>query len=146
MKTSNLKICVEAIRKLNVAVGTLKKDPYGLGISLSQGNLLAFLQSSKTKPTAKEVATILNLEKSTVSRLLRDLERNGMISIKSNSDDRREMLIALTTKGTALAIRVNEVASAHVNAVFSQLSASEENELSTILYKCVSKIGRDNHA
>ncbi|WP_417684141.1 helix-turn-helix domain-containing GNAT family N-acetyltransferase [Roseibium sp.] len=49
--------------------------------------------------TAKDLSERLNLEKSSISRLLKGLERKGQIRFSPNENDRRSVFLALTERG-----------------------------------------------
>ena len=52
--------------------------------------------------TATALATYLNIQPQSVTRLLAELERNGWIVRRSNTADRRQSLIEITETGTQL--------------------------------------------
>jgi putative acetyltransferase len=74
-----------------------------------------------------QLSTILNLEKSTVSRLVTHLHENGLCDIQSDANDRRNKLISLTKKGQALANEIHFAAKLQVNQALEMMNEDERN-------------------
>lgn len=77
-----------------------------------------------------ELASRLQLEKSTVSRLVRQMEVDGRIRRKSDRRDGRAILIRLTRQGRAAA---TQIAQARQEKFARVLSAIPEDKRSTVV-------------
>jgi DNA-binding MarR family transcriptional regulator len=78
------------------------RTPCGRPISVSEAHALAELDRDAPFPQ-HELASRLRLEKSTVSRLVAQLERRGWVDRSRRSEDARELWLTLTAAGTAAA-------------------------------------------
>lgn len=89
------------------ALGLLDADhtPCGQPLSPSAAHALAEL-SGGTPLTQTELGSRLRLEKSTISRLVGQLEERGWIERRRAEHDGRLVLLALTDRGSTMAARV----------------------------------------
>ncbi|TKT74157.1 MarR family winged helix-turn-helix transcriptional regulator [Aquamicrobium sp. LC103] len=71
---------------------------------------------------AGTLAEILNLEKSSVSRMLRKLVDAGEIEERPNPDDARSKLLTLTTRGRATLAAIDNFGKSQVAGAFRHLS------------------------
>jgi DNA-binding MarR family transcriptional regulator len=72
-----------------------------VGITSGQFSLLNGLNRPEP-PTIGAVATLLAMDRSTVTANLKPLERQGLVRIEADPEDRRGRQIALTNQGLAL--------------------------------------------
>jgi DNA-binding MarR family transcriptional regulator len=70
-----------------------------LGMTSSQLNILAIVAGMQGNATPKEIAYYMQMEKSTVTRALSPMERDGWLKVSSHPDDGRVSVIALSKKG-----------------------------------------------
>ena len=77
----------------------------GFAVSLSQAFALHELDT-ETPLSQQELAERLYLEKSTVSRMLADLERKGLVERDRHPDNRRTYRLRLTDEGRACHQRI----------------------------------------
>lgn len=89
------------------ALGLLDADhtPCGQPLSPSAAHALAEL-SGGTPLTQTELGSRLRLEKSTISRLVGQLEERGWIERRRAEHDGRLVLLALTDRGSTMAAQV----------------------------------------
>lgn len=76
---------------------------------------------------SNQLATILNLEKSTVSRLVMQMQEKELCDIQADPNDRRNKLISLTKNGQALANEIHVAAKSQVSQALQMMSAEEKN-------------------
>lgn len=92
-----------ALRKASRRVSRLYDEalaPTGLGSS--QHTLLAEISRWGTEaPTLWELAESLVMDRTTIARNLRPLERDGYVAVRPSDIDRRSKLVALTPAGQA---------------------------------------------
>ncbi len=73
------------------------------------------------------IAPIMGMGSSSLTRLLKSMESNGLIYKESNQEDRRVTLIYLTEKGNALRKRIKEMVIAFNQKVMHEISIEEMN-------------------
>lgn len=74
--------------------------PYGL--SAAQFNILNLLSGKKEGLRASDLARFLVVDPSNITGLLRRMTRSGLVADRENGRDRRQHVVALTSKGRAL--------------------------------------------
>lgn len=77
--------------------------------------------------TAAVLGEILNLEKSSVSRMLRKLIDAGEVEERVNPDDARSKLLRLTARGEGTLLAINRFGQGQVAAAFSHLSEAQRD-------------------
>ncbi|PLP59351.1 GNAT family acetyltransferase [Mesorhizobium loti] len=75
--------------------------------------------------TAAALGEILNLEKSSVSRMLRKLIDAGEIEERMNPNDARSKLLRLTARGEETLLAINRFGQGQVAAAFLHLSDAQ---------------------
>ena len=74
------------------------------GLRISQLSVLTTLRYVGPK-TINELAEIMVLDRTTLGRNMRPLQRDGFIAIEAGKDDRRTKKLVLTKKGETIALR-----------------------------------------
>jgi len=75
-----------------------------VGLSSGQFSLLMSLNRPRP-PTIGAVASLLAMDRTTLTANLKPLERRGLVTVSVDPDDRRGRLLALTPMGLALLAR-----------------------------------------
>ena len=99
--------------------------------SLIQTRLLGVLRDRR--PTINELATLLGLDKSSVSGLVDRAEQRDLVRRVPSTVDRRSVLVALTKEGRALASEVSARFGADVAAMLGPLTAADRATLTSLL-------------
>ena len=73
-----------------------------------------------------QLASILNLDKSTTSRLMTQLCEKGICQIQADQIDRRNKLISLTKKGIRLVNKIHHEAKLQVQLALDMMSNEEQ--------------------
>lgn len=123
-----------SLRKFNRWAGVLSADPYGLGLSLSQCGALVDLERFESLRPAN-LANLLKLDRSSVSRLISALEDKGLISISLSSEDGRSKTIALTKKGQKTLNEIHRISNNTVESVFHFLSDKDQEQVAAAFEK-----------
>ena len=119
------------MRRLVRLVGLLEPHRHGeVKASLSEVMALGELSDSSGL-SQQELARLLGLEKSTVSRLVAGMEARGWVSRERDPANRRFFRLRLTRDGRAAAELVGEDLQSHHERVLGGLSADERLALST---------------
>ncbi|MBK8007748.1 MAG: MarR family transcriptional regulator [Rhizobiales bacterium] len=74
------------------------------GLRISQLSVLTTLSYAGPK-TIIELAKVMVLDRTTLGRNLRPLQRDGFIAIEAGKDDRRKKRLVLTKKGSSVALK-----------------------------------------
>lgn len=74
------------------------------GLRISQLSVLTTLSYAGPK-TINELAKVMVLDRTTLGRNLRPLQRDGFIAIEAGKDDRRKKRLVLTKKGSSVALK-----------------------------------------
>jgi len=92
---------VAVVRRFNRSytqrIGALEDSFLGMGMPLGPARLL--FEIGATPATAQALRSRLGLDSGYLSRLLRRLERDGLIEVTPDPDDRRRRLVSLTETG-----------------------------------------------
>ena len=110
------------------------------GILIGQYHFLRVLWE-KDQITQRELANAVGMKESTTFTALAGMEKQGLLTRKRDSDDRRKMTIKLTDKGRALRSMLIPVAKAVNDRPLKDLNTNEIFHLKTVLEKL-----RDNLA
>jgi len=114
-----------ASRKMVRQLGLLENVFVSIG-STSQCHALVELDAHGTM-NLNQLSTALNLEKSTISRLVTQLADKGICHIEPDEKDRRNKLITLTKKGLRLVSKINHEATTQVRQALEMMSDEEQN-------------------
>jgi len=120
-----------AFRRLVRLVGQLEPHLHaGLNVSLSE--VMALGELSEVEGLSQhELAQLLGLEKSTVSRLAAGLERRGWVSRRRDPANRRYFQLKLTDSGRASAERIGRELQAHHQRILAGMTGEEQRSLLT---------------
>jgi DNA-binding MarR family transcriptional regulator/GNAT superfamily N-acetyltransferase len=137
---SSLAPSTAAFRSFNRAytrfLGTLNDHYLRTEYSLAEGRVLYELATHRPTPQAKEIAETLGLDPGYLSRMLRKLERAGLIARATASHDKRASNLTLTARGHAAIQTLNDRADRQAQAVLGSLSPAQraqfEHALGTI--------------
>lgn len=112
--------------RLALVVGRLNRRLRSAGGGLSHGLLSALATVSKEGPMRlAELAQIEQVSAPSTTRLVAELEAQGLVSRRSDPDDGRAVLISITAAGSETVVRVRSARGAMVEELFGQLSADE---------------------
>ena len=101
------------------------KTPCGFSLSLSQ--VFALQELEKQTLTITELAEKLQLERSSVSRLVDALVKGGFVFRELNEKNRREVILSLTEKGTRSIQRVREQSVEFYSSILNKMSKTEQD-------------------
>src|SRR6201986_2958589 len=92
---------VDGLAQLSFVIqGMLERRAAEHDLSLIQTRLLGVLRDRR--PTMNELATVLGLDKSSVSGLIDRAQRRGLVERLPSASDRRVTLVALTDTARAM--------------------------------------------
>ncbi|MBN1071779.1 MarR family transcriptional regulator [Clostridium botulinum] len=118
------------MRELERELGLLNKQGNccGFDVSLSQCHALVEIGRAK-KVSLKELANIIALDISTMSRTVDNLVKKGYVVKKSSSLDRRSVEIELTNNGLLLFNDIEDSMNKNFEEVFDRISNEEKKNV-----------------
>ncbi|MFD0769339.1 MarR family winged helix-turn-helix transcriptional regulator [Bacillus sp. CGMCC 1.60114] len=114
-----------------------------LGRSLSVSQVMALEELEFTKLTVWELANKLMLERSSVSRLVDKLIKEGVVCREINEKNRREIHFSLTDKGEVTVHQIREQSIEFYQNVLMNLSELEQKKVVDgfeLLIKSISEV------
>ncbi len=128
-----------AVRRFNRfytrQVGLLDEGLLDSPFSLTEVRLLYEI-AHRAGITATELREILALDAGYLSRMLRGLRRQGLISARAPAGDRRQRLLTLTERGRRTFHALDARSSAEVGAMLARLTGGERRELTDAM-RCI---------
>jgi DNA-binding MarR family transcriptional regulator len=123
---------VDGLAQLSFVVqGLLERRAAEQDLSVIQTRLLGVLRDRM--PTMNELATLLALDKSSITGLVDRAERRGLVVRIPSKADRRSVLVSLTDEGRSLASEVAARFEADVSMMLNFLRPSDRAALSRVV-------------
>lgn len=113
-----------------------------LNINNTQTQIL-MLVSENSEKSMSEISLMTGLEKSSFTRSVDCLEKNGFITRNPSGSDRRIIQLSLTARGTRAAKQIKEDFEIYLNSLISDFSSKEKKEFFdalTVVSKYTNKI------
>jgi DNA-binding MarR family transcriptional regulator len=93
------------------------------GTTQGVGYVLLIIEKEGTPAT--KIAPLMGMSSSSLSRLLKNMEENGLIYKESNSQDKRIVKVFLTDKGVELRREVKRVVLSFNQRVYEKIAADD---------------------
>lgn len=113
-------------RTVTERVGALMDSYLNFGRPLGASRVLWELG---TATDVRDLRARLNLDSGYLSRLLRALEAEGLVTVGADTADRRRRTVSLTAAGRAERARLDERADAHADSLLAPLNARQRGQL-----------------
>ncbi|WP_010237508.1 MarR family winged helix-turn-helix transcriptional regulator [Clostridium arbusti] len=119
----------ELIRVFVRNLGILEKgDASCCGVTISQCH--AIVEIGRTQEISlNELAEILTLDKSTMSRTINNLVENKLVVRKLHPEDRRYVTIKLTDEGIKIFKNIEEGMKQYFNAIFNSIPENKREQV-----------------
>jgi DNA-binding MarR family transcriptional regulator len=122
---------VDSLAQLSFAVqGALGRIAATHDLSITQTRLLGILRDRR--PTIKELARLLQLDKSSVTGLVDRAQERRLVRRTASRIDRRSVHVTITAAGRALAGDVEAAFEAEIAVLVADLNATQRRRLSAI--------------
>ena len=127
--------CLEDIGRLlyrtSCVFQSIEKDfVRNQGISTSQATLLILLLGSEDNClNMTKIISEMNLEKSSVTRLIENLLEKGYVEKNKNREDKREIKVCLTKSGKIAADKVKNLRMDYYNNILKRLPKGQVREV-----------------
>lgn len=119
----------DLIRILEKNIGTLEKSEF-LCCGVTIGQCYAILEIGLAGEISLiELANLLNLDKSTMSRTVNNLVNNGLVERLIDPSNRRYVKIKLTKSGQNVYENVNAVFDSYLKSVFDSIPESKREQV-----------------
>jgi DNA-binding MarR family transcriptional regulator/GNAT superfamily N-acetyltransferase len=129
---SNRRTAAARVRRFNRfytrRIGLLNEGLLHSPFSLAEVRVLYEL-AHLSQPTARAIATTLNLDEGYLSRLLQGLRQRGLVTARTSVADRRQRRLALTSRGRKAFSVLNARATAEIAEMLRGLSAANQEQL-----------------
>ena len=123
---------IEAVRRYNRfytrRIGLLREGLLESPFTLTEARAIYELAHHE-KATATHLGRELKLDAGYLSRILRSLERRGLIERRASETDRRRQELTLTESGQKAFAELNAASSRDVDVLLSELSDAEQQRL-----------------
>jgi DNA-binding MarR family transcriptional regulator len=129
METETIRIFREKLRQLERQLGwVLKNDVQCCGISMAQCH--ALLEIGKKEEIAiVELAALLGLDTSTLSRTIDNMVKAGLVNRLSNPDDRRYVSLTLTRPGKQTYDFIEKANNAFIEMIFAGIPTEKHQQV-----------------
>ncbi len=117
------------------------------GVTLSQCHTLLELEKQK-QTSLKALTQSLDLDKSTLSRVIDGLANLGLVSREINPGDRRFMNVALTPNGRQVADNLNRFSDTYYTEIFKHITADKHEQLTesfVLLAEAMRSVRKETH-
>jgi DNA-binding MarR family transcriptional regulator len=127
---------VDALAQLSFLVwGMIARRATGHDLSMIQTRLLGVLRDRE--PSMHQLATLLELDKSSVTGLVDRAERRGLVRRTVAVEDRRAFRVSLTDLGRSLVDQVAAEFQDELGRMLADLSTAEQAALSSLASRVV---------
>lgn len=109
-------------------LGLLDQHIIDSGYSLTEARILFEISKTDTC-TANQLCSILDIDRSYMSKIINKFDKNELISRSVCGTDNRNMEIHLTEKGTAVFCELNNCANKQIEDLISNLNVEEREKL-----------------
>ena len=114
------------VQKFVRLFGLLEQNVTPCGFPLSVSQVFALQELEKGTMSVTELASRLELERSSVSRLVDELVKGEFVSRSINEANRREMVLSLTEKGMRTIQQVRQQSLRFYQSVLGSLSNTDQ--------------------
>ncbi|RUL52122.1 MarR family winged helix-turn-helix transcriptional regulator [Lysinibacillus antri] len=117
------------VQKFVRLFGLLEQNVTPCGFNLSPSQVFALQELENKTLTIGELAELLFLERSTVSRLVDSLVKGGFVNRLLNEANRREVLVSLTEKGGSSLKQVREQSIQYYVSILNGVSEDCQHQI-----------------
>lgn len=106
----------------------LKEDNVCFGVTVSQCHILLEI-GAETEASIVELASILNLDTSTLSRSIDGLVNIGLVNRQQNPNDRRYVCVSLSEQGKKIFESIEKANNAYFSKIFRLIPEDKHNQI-----------------
>ncbi|MDP6705594.1 MAG: helix-turn-helix domain-containing GNAT family N-acetyltransferase [Alphaproteobacteria bacterium] len=146
MEDGELQRRIEAVRRFNrfytKQIGVLHEGLLRSSYSLAEARVIYEL-ANRGQTTATRLRHDLNLDGGYLSRILRRLDKAGLIDKRRSESDGRQTLLSLTEPGEAAFAVLNSRSRNEIGAMLGELSAEDQYRLVSAMHTVELMLGAD---
>lgn len=105
------------------------------GVSIGTWRILAVLSGGSR--TVSELASMVLLNQSTLSKALDKLEQQGLVVRERDPSARRQVNLSITDEGEAFVVKMLPLMKSHERQSFAHLNSKEQRQLVALLQKTI---------
>jgi DNA-binding MarR family transcriptional regulator/N-acetylglutamate synthase-like GNAT family acetyltransferase len=109
-------------------IGLLDQHLLDSPYSLAEARIIYEMYHAKTI-TASQIMELMHIDKSYLSRLLKKLEKDGLIERKRSAEDARAVIMRLTGKGQKEFEQINKASDNQISKLIDPLSSLQQQHL-----------------
>ena len=115
-------------RQYTQALGILNKHTFDMDMTYPEGRVL--IEIAENAPvTPMMLSKCLGLDKSYTSRIIKQLEKKGILSKKRSKQDMRSVELQLTAHGQEIFEKVNDRSNQQVAGLLASLSVGQQEKI-----------------
>ena len=107
-----------------------EKELARYGLTPEQSHVLDILQETDGSSTINEIVELTQRQHHSISTLIDRMTKQGLVSKRKGTDDKRKYEVAITVKGRELAQKMSRES---ISAIFAVLNESEMAQLRALL-------------
>lgn len=143
MKIESIRSFRKYIRKFERIIEAQNGSSCCCGVTIPQCHILMELKNSDTL-TINELATNLNLDKSTISRTVDSLVNSGLLNREIPKENRRISNISLSGEGKKVHDQINEINDSFWESAIEDISLDKRDEFISLFEQFVRKLELSN--
>jgi DNA-binding MarR family transcriptional regulator len=129
MDSERLSLFREKLRHLErELIELLKEDNVCFGVTVPQCHILLEI-GEKTETSIVELASVLNLDTSTLSRSIDGLVSIGLVSRQQNPNDRRYVCVSLSEQGKRVYESIEKANNAYFSKIFRLIPEDKHDQI-----------------
>jgi len=129
MDSERLSLFREKLRHLErELIELLKEDNVCFGVTVSQCHILLEI-GKKTETSIVDLASVLNLDTSTLSRSIDGLVSIGLVSRQQNPNDRRYVCVSLSEQGKRIFESIEKANNAYFSKIFRLIPEDKHDQI-----------------
>lgn len=121
------------VRSMNL--GSSGSTPCGQKISPTNAHAIMTIGKYKDGLSQSSLVSTLAIDKSNVTRLCIDLEKQGLIVRTRSPEDKRHFSLVLTKKGEKICKILDESSNEYIDLILSNLSRTQKTQFISLLNK-----------
>lgn len=128
LTTQQINMIRQFNRQYTQALGILNKHTFDMELTYPEGRVLIEL-ADRAPVTPMLLSKRLGLDKSYTSRIIKQLEKKGILSKKRSKQDMRSVELQLTTHGQEIFTQVNDRSNQQVAGLLASLSIDQQERI-----------------
>ncbi|GAA3928488.1 MarR family transcriptional regulator [Chitinophaga oryziterrae] len=122
-------------------IGLLNKHLLDSDYSLAEVRVMYEISVGK-EVQASQIMAAMSIDKSYLSRILKKLEKDGIITKSLSPQDARALSISLTAKGKKLFDTLNKASDHQIGQLIETLSSAQQQELVSHMHSIISILNK----